>query len=44
MDVLAELPGVKAVVLPGSLGMHEEYAETVADVVLQFFSDALGAS
>lgn len=44
MDVLAELPGVKAVVLPGSLGMYEEYAEAVAEVVLQFFSDELRVS
>lgn len=44
MDVLAELPGVQAVVLPGSLGMYEEYAETVAEVILQFFSNELGVN
>ncbi|HEY9651286.1 MAG TPA: alpha/beta hydrolase [Coleofasciculaceae cyanobacterium] len=36
MDALAELPNVQSVVLPGSLGMHEEYADTVAEVVLNF--------
>lgn len=36
MDAVAELPNVQSVVLSGSLGMHEEYADTVAEVVLNF--------
>lgn len=36
MDAVAQSPSVQSVVLPGSLGMHEEYADTVAEVVLNF--------
>ncbi|MBE9128627.1 MULTISPECIES: alpha/beta fold hydrolase [unclassified Coleofasciculus] len=36
MNALAELTGVEVSLLPGSLGMHEEYAEAIADRVLEF--------
>lgn len=36
MDALAQLPGVQTMVLPGSLGMHEEQGDAVAEVVLGF--------
>lgn len=36
MDALAALPGVQTVVLPGSLGMHEEYPQAVVDAVRDF--------
>jgi pimeloyl-ACP methyl ester carboxylesterase len=42
MDALAKLPGIKTVVMPGSLGMHEEQAEAVAEVVLNFLSELKG--
>jgi pimeloyl-ACP methyl ester carboxylesterase len=38
MEVMAALPQVQAVRLPGTLGMAEEYGEPVAKVVLQFMS------
>ena len=38
MEAIAKLPGVQSVVLPGSLGMHEEYADAVAEVVLTFLT------
>jgi pimeloyl-ACP methyl ester carboxylesterase len=36
MEALAELPGVESVVIPGSLGLHEEYAADLANVVKSF--------
>jgi pimeloyl-ACP methyl ester carboxylesterase len=38
MDALATIPGVETRVLPGTLGMHEEYAIEVADAVLPFLA------
>jgi len=42
MDALAKLPSIKTIVMPGSLGMHEEYAEAVVEVVLNFLSGLEG--
>jgi len=36
MEALASLPGVQTRILPGSLGLHEEYAAELAEVVLPF--------
>jgi pimeloyl-ACP methyl ester carboxylesterase len=36
MEALAELPGIQSNHLPGSLGLHEEYASEVAAIVLPF--------
>jgi hypothetical protein len=36
MEMLASLPEVKIQRLPGTLGMHEEFAESVSQVVLPF--------
>lgn len=36
MEVLAELPGVESRVIPGSLGMHEEYAADLANAIKSF--------
>jgi pimeloyl-ACP methyl ester carboxylesterase len=36
MDALTTLPGVQTVVLPGSLGMHEEYPQAVVEAVRDF--------
>ncbi len=38
MDALAALPGVQTVILPGSLGMHEEYPAAVVEAVRDFLS------
>jgi pimeloyl-ACP methyl ester carboxylesterase len=38
MDALAALPGVSSNVLPGSLGLHEEYATPVAEAILPFLT------
>ncbi len=40
MDAIAELPGVESRVFPGSLGMHEEYADSLAEVVEGFLGTA----
>lgn len=40
MDAIANLPGVQSRVFPGSLGMHEEYADTLAEVVEDFLATA----
>ena len=40
MDAIAHLPGVQSSVLPGSLGMHEEYGDTLAEVVWDFLRTA----
>lgn len=36
MEALAALPGIQSDRLPGSLGLHEEYADEVAAIVLPF--------
>ncbi|MBE9106371.1 alpha/beta hydrolase [Nostoc cf. edaphicum LEGE 07299] len=36
MDALVALPGVKSVVIPGSLGLHEEYPAVVLEAVEDF--------
>lgn len=36
MDALAALPGVKSVVVPGSLGLHEEYPDAVLEAIGDF--------
>ncbi|MFB8795401.1 MAG: alpha/beta fold hydrolase [Microcoleus sp.] len=36
MEFLAELPGVESRVIPGSLGMHEEYAADLANAIKSF--------
>ncbi|HLP89906.1 MAG TPA: alpha/beta hydrolase [Nostocaceae cyanobacterium] len=36
MDALAALPQVNSVVVPGSLGLHEEYPEVVSQAILPF--------
>lgn len=38
MDALAGLPGVQAIALTGSLGMHEEYGSAIAEVVRDFLA------
>jgi len=40
MDALAALPGVKSVVVPGSLGLHEEYPAEVLEAVQDFLFSA----
>ncbi|NDJ21368.1 alpha/beta fold hydrolase [Nostoc sp. B(2019)] len=40
MEALAALPGVKSVVIPGSLGMHEEYPAEVLEAVQDFLFSA----
>jgi pimeloyl-ACP methyl ester carboxylesterase len=36
MDALTTLPGVQTQILPGSLGLHEEYAAALAETILPF--------
>ena len=36
MEVLAQLPGVESRIIPGSLGLHEEYAADLANAVKSF--------
>jgi hypothetical protein len=36
MDALAALPKVESVVVPGSLGLHEEFPEEVFEAILPF--------
>jgi pimeloyl-ACP methyl ester carboxylesterase len=38
MEALAKLPGLQVKQLPGTLGLHEEYAVEVAEVVLPFLN------
>ncbi|MUH00537.1 alpha/beta fold hydrolase [Scytonema sp. UIC 10036] len=40
MDALAELPGVRSIVLPGSLGMHEEYPSAIVEAIGDFLRNA----
>lgn len=39
MEALAELPGMQSDRLPGSLGLHEEYASEVAAITLSFLQN-----
>jgi len=39
MEALAELPGIQSDRLPGSLGLHEEYASEVAAIALSFLQN-----
>ncbi len=39
MEALAELPAIQSDRLPGSLGLHEEYASEVAAIALSFLQD-----
>jgi pimeloyl-ACP methyl ester carboxylesterase len=36
MEAIAAIPGVQSVVLPGSLGIHEEYPQAVVEAVSDF--------
>lgn len=36
MDALTTLPGVQTQILPGSLGLHEEYSAALAEAILPF--------
>ena len=38
MDALAALPSVQSRLLPGSLGLHEEFPEKLAEVILPFLT------
>ncbi|MBD2627377.1 alpha/beta fold hydrolase [Trichormus variabilis] len=38
MDAMAALPGVSSVVVPGSLGLHEEYPAVVFEAILPFLT------
>ncbi len=38
MEALAELSGIQSDRLPGSLGLHEEYANEVAATMLPFLA------
>jgi pimeloyl-ACP methyl ester carboxylesterase len=40
MDAMAALPGVQSVVLPGSLGMHEEYPAAILAAIQDFLFSA----
>lgn len=39
MDALAALSGVSGVVVPGSLGLHEEYPDVLAKAILPFLNE-----
>ena len=38
MQALSTLPGVQSSLLPGSLGLHEEYADKLAENILPFLA------
>ncbi len=38
MEAIAALPRVESVLLPGSLGMHEEYPDDIAEEILPFLA------
>ena len=38
MEAITQIPGVQAHTLPGTLGLHEEYASDVVDAVLPFLA------
>jgi pimeloyl-ACP methyl ester carboxylesterase len=40
MKALAALPGVSSESLPGTLGMHEEFPEAIAERILPFFQNS----
>jgi hypothetical protein len=40
MTVLAEQPGIELRWMAGSLGLHEEYAQTIADPIARFIGAA----
>jgi hypothetical protein len=40
-NALAGLPGIQSAVLPGSLGMHEECADSVSEVIRDFLASYL---
>lgn len=44
MAAIAALPGVQSIAMEGSLGLAEEYGDTIAAVILPFFNDAVPAS
>jgi pimeloyl-ACP methyl ester carboxylesterase len=39
MDALAALPGMNSVIIPGSLGLHEEYPAVVFEAILPFLTN-----
>ena len=41
MDALTTLPGVQTQILPGSLGLHEEYSVALAEAILPFLQSTL---
>ena len=41
MEALAELPGVETVVLPGALGLYEEYSDQLADAIIPFLASSM---
>jgi hypothetical protein len=38
MDALAALPGITTILVPGSLGLHEEYPAVVVEAILPFLT------
>ncbi|MCL1469082.1 alpha/beta hydrolase [Argonema antarcticum A004/B2] len=40
MEILSQLPGVQSCLLPGSLGLHEEYADKLAEIILPFLAQS----
>ena len=38
MEAIAALPGIESVILPGSLGMHEEFPDVIAEAILPFLA------
>jgi hypothetical protein len=38
MDTLAALPGINSILVPGSLGLHEEYPAVVVEATLPFLT------
>ena len=41
MDALTTLPSVQTQILPGSLGLHEEYPVALAQAILPFLQSTL---
>lgn len=44
MEAMAAVPGTQSLTLPGTLGMHEEYATAVAEAVLPFLDARAGTA
>ncbi len=44
MEAMAAVPGIQSLTLPGTLGMHEEYAAEVAEAVLPFLDARASAA